>query len=116
MGAPFCLVDHTGRLRLAQRFADLARRRFPTEVRQVILYGSVARGDDRTESDIDVLVLWQGRVEEARDHLVKLACDMLLETGEYVSVKVAKPEDFEEAVAGHNPFAEAVRAEGRALA
>lgn len=63
-----------------------------------------------------MLALWTGELSEGREQLVALACSLVLETGEYVSVKVAKPGDYEAALAGGNPFAEAVRAEGRALA
>lgn len=109
-------MDHAGRIRLAERFSREARRAWPDRVQDVILFGSVARGDDRDDSDIDVLVLWAGDVEEGRRLLVARACSLLLESGEYLSVKVARPEDYRAAIDGGNPFAEAVRAEGRALA
>lgn len=110
------LMDHVGRVRLAERFATEARRAFPQQVERIILFGSVARGDDREDSDIDVLVLWNGDRKEGRKSLIALAVKLMLDTGEYVSAKVLTPEAFAEGQRDPSPFLEAVLAEGKALA
>lgn len=107
---------HAERIELARQFADAARARFPDNVVDVRLFGSVARGEDGPDSDVDVFVLWAGTREEGRKRLVGLACDLLLDLGEYVSVKVMTPEEWATALRHHNRFAEAVLADSRALA
>jgi predicted nucleotidyltransferase len=65
--------------------AKVPRERFPVE--EVVLYGSKARGDDRPDSDIDLLVLmdremsWQEQ-QVVRDALydVMLEHDVLFQT------------------------------------
>jgi uncharacterized protein len=41
----------------AERFTAAVRERFGDQIRAVVLYGSVARGEARRDSDIDVLVI-----------------------------------------------------------
>lgn len=105
-----------GREETARRFAREAQRSFPNQVEKVILFGSVARGEDREDSDIDVLVVWRGRHADGTRAMTALAFDLMLETEEYVSVKVLTPEELEEGLTRRNRFVEVVIAEGRALA
>jgi len=105
-----------GRVEAARRFAQEARRTYPSEVEKVILFGSVARGMDGEDSDIDVLVVWRGAHNKGLRAMTGLAFHLLLETEEYVSVKVLTTEEFEHGRRGGSPFVEAVLAEGRALA
>ena len=71
-----------------QRFKRELLRRFPGEIRQVVLFGSKARGDARPDSDIDVLVVTQQSDWRLGDRIQGLVTDMLLETGVDLSVKV----------------------------
>ncbi len=48
--------------------AELLRRRFPVD--QVILFGSKARGDDDSESDIDLLVLTSRSLSRGERHAI----------------------------------------------
>ncbi len=48
--------------------ADLLRRRFPVD--SIVLFGSKARGDDDSESDIDLLVLTSRSLSHAEQHVV----------------------------------------------
>jgi predicted nucleotidyltransferase len=58
---------------IVQRFAPSA---------QVILYGSVARGDQDPESDYDILVLTQGKISrETEDELEDALYDLQLAHG-----------------------------------
>lgn len=41
-------------------FVELLYRQYPDRVRDVILYGSKARGDSHPDSDIDILILVDG--------------------------------------------------------
>jgi len=45
------------RRRLAEEFAIRLKAKYGERIQNVILFGSVARGDYREESDIDVLVV-----------------------------------------------------------
>lgn len=47
--------------RAVETFRDELRRRYGQRVKDLRLYGSKVRGDDHDESDIDVLVLTEGR-------------------------------------------------------
>lgn len=107
---------HERRVGLAEAFAREARRRFPGRILDVRLFGSVARGEDGPDSDIDVFILWDGPRDEGRRLLVGLACDLLLQFGDYVSVKVMAPEEIAAARDHGNQFVETVLADGRALA
>jgi predicted nucleotidyltransferase len=109
-------MGHAERVRIAKAFAAQAKRAHPGKVRSVLLFGSVARGEDHPESDIDVLVIWDGEHREGLHEMVRVAYPLLLDTGEYVSVKILTPLELERGQAQGNPFVEAVLAEGRPIA
>ena len=64
------------------------------KIDSIILFGSVARGEAGKESDIDILVVVIGDRFKIRRELSELVLDILLETGEYISVKTLSIEDF----------------------
>ena len=43
------------------------QRAFPRRLRSVVIYGSVARGEDGEDSDVDLLVVLRGPVSLGRD-------------------------------------------------
>ncbi len=49
---------------IVERFATEAKRIYGTSLRNVILYGSCARGDFEQDSDIDIMVLLDAPQEE----------------------------------------------------
>ena len=61
----------------------------------ILIYGSVARGQARKESDIDIIVVVKKNAFKTQMKLAALAFDILLETGEYISVQALKPEELE---------------------
>ena len=79
------------RMRIARNFRSFLD--FP-EIEEVILYGSVAREDDREGSDIDILVI-SGDKFETKSKLYPKVGDFLLEEGVYISVKVISREEYE---------------------
>jgi uncharacterized protein len=69
------------RLQIAKNFAQEAGQRYPG-ISKVILYGSVARGQDNDESDIDLLILTKKDEKEVDKGINSLMADYILETSE----------------------------------
>lgn len=59
--------------RAVEQFRDELRRRYGERIKDLRLYGSKARGDDHDESDIDVLVLIEGRDGAMVDVITEMA-------------------------------------------
>lgn len=78
-------------------------------IARVILFGSVARSEDRDDSDIDLLIISTNKIE-AKNGVMRKVTDILLETGIYVSAKVISPEEFEQFKNTH--FISQVKKEG----
>jgi len=59
------------------------------EIKKIILYGSVDRGEDNGDSDIDILIITNKKSdknlnwEDVYDNVV----DVLVKTGEHISIK-----------------------------
>jgi predicted nucleotidyltransferase len=94
------------KLELAKVFARTLK---DTTAERIILYGSVARGDDTAESDVDILVLSKDK-RATRKQAIKRAIDVLLDTGTYISVKVLTPGEYEQLQDTH--FMRQIRKEG----
>ena len=62
---------------VALEFARLARERLGERVREIILFGSRARGDARPESDYDVVVVVDRRSPDVREALLEIEVDLL---------------------------------------
>ena len=82
----------------------------------VILYGSFARGDNRKDSDVDLLILLEGNKVTREDEIrVKYPLyEIEFETGQIISPLVLSRTDWE---TKHNitPFYENVNKEGIVL-
>ncbi len=80
------IVDH-----LKRRISTMVRR-FP--VQKAVIYGSVARGDERPDSDIDLLLVLEKKdkwVEELQD---KLRGEILKLFGNTLSILVCTPGEY----------------------
>lgn len=88
---------------------DFARSLKDAAAERIILYGSVARGEDTEESDVDILVLAKDK-RATRKQAIKRAIDVLLDTGTYISVKVLTPGEYEQLQDTH--FIRQIREEG----
>ena len=78
-------------------------------IAKVILYGSVLRGDAGEESDIDVLLVSTGDIQEGQEVASDVAFSVLLDLGQRVEPLVYCPEDF----FSSRSFLSAVRKEGK---
>ena len=75
-------------------FARRALRRYGDKIDGIILFGSVARGEAKEESDIDILVVWKGDKLEGWDVIEDIAVDILLEYEQFISVKIIYPQEY----------------------
>ena len=82
---------------------------------EVRLFGSKARGDDRPDSDLDLLVIVSGGSWRLADQVYGVATDLLLETGISLSPKVLSREEYGRLMREETPFLMNVVAEGLAV-
>jgi predicted nucleotidyltransferase len=99
------------------RFLASVQAAFGDRLRRVVLYGSKARGDDHTESDVDLLVLVAGNEVPwaERRRVSEIAADVAVDSGVDLSAKLLAEREFDRALAGEQPFAERVEQEGIVL-
>jgi predicted nucleotidyltransferase len=96
---------------ILSRFKALLQERLP--VRQVILFGSRARGDADPQSDMDVVVVLEGTVDHrARDYVSDCAWEAGFEAGIVVVPLVYSVYDWEEGPESASLLARAVALEG----
>ena len=96
----------------ADEFARKAMENYGVNIDKIILFGSVARGEADKKSDIDILVVWNGKEEDGWRKMTGLAFEILLETQEYISIKVVTPQDLE----SQDPFINNVVKDGIEIA
>lgn len=60
----------------------------------ILIYGSVPIGKSTKDSDIDVIVVVKKNAYKNQMKLAEIAFDILMETGEYISVQTMKIKDL----------------------
>ena len=83
------ITEKMNKLEIAKEFA-----RSLTDIEKIILFGSVARGEDREDSDVDILIISRDKLK-TKDKVIGKAMDILLDENTYISVKVITPQEFE---------------------
>ncbi len=104
--------DH---LNTANLFKKRALSSYRNKIEKMILFGSVARGESHLGSDIDIFILWKGKRLEGIRALGEIAFKILLETEEYISLKVLTSADFKILKEKENRFIFNVTNEGMVL-
>jgi len=79
-----------------EEFVRRVLERYKDKIESIILFGSVARGEAKEDSDIDILIVVKKEDFKLRRALIGVAFDILLETGKDISVKVLSKNEFEE--------------------
>ena len=79
-----------------EEFVRRVLERYKDKIESIILFGSVARGKAKEDSDIDILIVVKKEDFKLRRALIGVAFDILLETGKDISVKVLSKNEFEE--------------------
>ena len=75
---------HQRRLRIARRFAVRLKAELGPSLSRVVLYGSVARGEDSAGSDIDLLVEVRRRSRLVEDSVSDAVTEFAAKEGELV--------------------------------
>ena len=94
------------RYEIAREFANAIR---SDDIIKIILFGSVARGDDTEESDIDILII-RANSDELSDEINSAVVDIILEKDEFISPHVMSEEHFNKTI--DYPFLTNVLKEG----
>ena len=98
-------------------FARKVRRILGKNLKQVILYGSYARGDYTEDSDIDIMVLTtltDKEIEQIETEIYDLAFDFLMDYGVDINVVIKNEKQFNYWL-GALPFYNNVQKEGVVL-
>lgn len=98
-----------------ERFAAALRERWGSEIIEIHLFGSKARGDAGPESDVDLLVITERDDWRLKDEIGRVATEILLAEGVYLSVKVLGRAPYQRFVALEAPFIKNVLREGVAV-
>ena len=75
-------------------FTKKAKNLLKDNLVDILIYGSVSRGEAKTDSDIDIIVIVKKNVFKNQMKLAAMAFDILMETGEYISVQTMKSKDL----------------------
>lgn len=87
-------MDKNGK-KAIEEFVKRAINTYGDRIKSITLFGSVARGTARADSDIDLLVVVDREDFRLRRELIGIAFDILLETGLDLSIKVISSSDFQ---------------------
>ncbi|MDZ7364024.1 MAG: nucleotidyltransferase domain-containing protein [candidate division KSB1 bacterium] len=99
-------------LALLALFAKGLRQLAGENIEKIILIGSHARGEQREDSDVDVVVLLKSSSEELRDRIYDYLVDFMLEHDVDISLKLIDQTTYQEWKEQSEPFTRSVEAEG----
>ncbi|MCW3132499.1 MAG: nucleotidyltransferase domain-containing protein [Candidatus Methanospirare jalkutatii] len=94
-----------------EEFVRRVLERYKDKIDSIILFGSVARGEAKEDSDIDILVVGDVSLEE----LVEVSFPILLEYDEFISAKNMEKERFDFSAKEGHSFVRNVLREGVVL-
>ena len=83
-----------------------------SRIRAIYLFGSRARGDERADSDYDLLIVTDKRDPLLKDRIYDVATDVSLQARRDLSLKVFSAEEFERLKAIPSRFIRKVLDEG----
>ncbi len=80
--------------KIAEDFARHLKAKYGDRIERIILFGSVARGEYREDSDVDLIVIGRGDRLSLQDEVAGDSVRLLLDTGVLVSAMVFTVEEM----------------------
>jgi len=77
-----------------KKFSKNTKKILKDNLVDILVYGSVARGESNQDSDVDIIVVVKRNAFRTQMRLAALSFDILMETGEYLSVQTMKSKDL----------------------
>lgn len=109
------MVDDPYREKALKNFVNRVNEVLGDNIVSLHLFGSYAKGTAKPESDIDVLVVYQGSTRDMiLDSISEIAFDIMSNTGRLIQTVIMTKEEFERGV-GTSPFLWEVLVNGRVL-
>jgi len=99
-------------LTFLQAFAKGLRLLSGENIEKIILIGSYARGEQREDSDVDIVVLLKSSSEDLRDRIYDYLVDFMLEHEVDISLKLIDRPTYQEWRKQSEPFIHSVETEG----
>jgi len=94
-----------------EEFVRKLKEKFGSRIKSIVVFGSYARGEWKEESDIDVLIIGDVKLDE----IIDITYPLLLKHGVYISPIVMSRDYFEMLKAEKTGFIENVLKEGISL-
>lgn len=110
---PKKLLSHQERKTVLAFLNGLQKEEGGELLKQVVLFGSKARGDSKKDSDIDLLAVVKNKKAEGK--VYEVVAKTLSLFGVYLSVKTFPQKEFEKFTQFKTPFMENVNREGIVL-
>lgn len=98
-----------------QEFVHTITDKYGEILDEIILFGSAARGFLSKESDLDVMVVLKRRSLPVSREITRLATEMLLRYGRYLSVKILSRRMYQQLQALETPFMLHLARDGKVL-
>jgi len=93
---------------IAKEFADRILSRFKDRIEKIILFGSVARGESGTNSDIDVLVVTRQKDIGTMKEICGVAYDISIRHFTDISPKIYSHDEIMRSLRVMTPFIEEI--------
>ncbi|MBE0478704.1 nucleotidyltransferase domain-containing protein [Candidatus Aerophobetes bacterium] len=81
-------------------------------IERIYLFGSRARGNEKPDSDYDLLIVADHPDAKFREKIYDIVIDILLETGKLISLKIFTGKEFRKLCQAHTPFMKNIQREG----
>lgn len=100
--------------KIVGEYIDLICQRFPREIKEVVLFGSKARGDSRSESDVDILIVIDTEERQLKRRLADLCWDVMFENDFriFISPIIFFKKEYDQYLSWNSSFLDNVLREG----
>ncbi len=97
---------------IISEFVKESTKKYKNKIDEILLFGSVARGNYTNESDIDILVITNRDRYDMLRKLSEISFDIMLKYRNYISVKTLSAEEFNKLQRMNSSFIRNILKEG----